>query len=97
MLVEIEVEDVGIVRPLNMWQIERCMRTKGSHNRRIAWAAESVCMSLSQFKRLSPEKQGEVIFASNYLSSADNTASAKRYPPVTYDELIRGLKQAKAA
>jgi hypothetical protein len=88
-IVEIEVEDVGIVRPLNVWQIHRAKRKRGGPNERIAWAAESACMSIKQFKSLPAEKQGEVETAYRYLTSAANTAERGPDRRVTLEALVR--------
>lgn len=56
MIVEIEIEDIGYVRPLNAYQVARARRVKGPNNS-IAWAAFSCGLSIRQFKGLSLEKQ----------------------------------------
>jgi hypothetical protein len=99
MIFEIEVEDVGIVRPLNAWQIQRCKRARGPHAR-LHWAAASVCMSFRQFSRLPVEKQREVVFAYDFLGSVRNTGVPGKQDAVTVTQLIRALmkeQQQRAA
>lgn len=56
MITEIEVEDVGTLRPCNDWQIARIKRIG---NRQIAWVAFGLGMTIRQFKGLPALKQQE--------------------------------------
>ncbi len=65
---EIDVEGVGTIRHLNMWQIGAMRKCKGS-NRYIAPFAFAAGMTVRQFKRLSPELQEAVRQAYHRLTS----------------------------
>lgn len=56
MLKEIEVEGVGIMRPLNDWQSNRLMNMTRAR-RHLSMIAFGLGMTVHQFKRLSPEQQ----------------------------------------
>ncbi|PWE52804.1 hypothetical protein DEM27_28800 [Metarhizobium album] len=71
MLTEIQIEDVGTYRPLNMWQLERVMRIRGP-NRHLAILAVGLGMSLKQFKKLPLDKQDEVQRAYSRLVATVN-------------------------
>ncbi|MEY9629056.1 DUF3102 domain-containing protein [Sinorhizobium fredii] len=67
-LTEIEVEGVGTIRHLNMWQIGAMRKCSGA-NRYIAPFAFSAGMTVRQFKRLRPELQDAVRRAYHRLTS----------------------------
>ena len=50
MITEIEIEDVGMVRPLNVYQIARAKRGRGADGHK-RWLAFSIGLT-RQFKRL---------------------------------------------
>lgn len=56
MLTEIEVEGIGTMRQLNVWQLSRLKAMKGP-NREVAWVAFGLGLTIQQFKKLSPELQ----------------------------------------
>lgn len=58
-ITEIEIEGVGIMRPLNDWQVVRIKAMSNRQNKVIAWVAFSLGMSVQQFKKLPPDKQRE--------------------------------------
>lgn len=91
MITEIEVDGIGFVRPLNSHQNARAKRGRGVEgvNRRLAF---SIGLTLKEFNRLPAEKQREIGFAYNYLTSAINTADPRRQGPITVDDLIRRIK-----
>ncbi|AWI59008.1 DUF3102 domain-containing protein [Sinorhizobium fredii] len=68
---EIEVEGVGTIRHLNMWQIGAMRKCQGA-NRYIAPFAFSAGMTVRQFKRLSPELQEAARQAYHRLTSPAN-------------------------
>ena len=72
MITEIAIEDVGICRPLNMWQVERIKRMANRENKAIAVVAFGFGMTVQQFKTLTPEKQSACRAASLRLSAPDN-------------------------
>lgn len=87
-ITEIEIEGVGIMRPLNDWQVVRIKAMSNRQNKAIAWTAFSLGMSLQQFKKLPPEKQREAhsafqaMTAPNALAPATEQREAKssRWP-----------------
>ncbi|AWI58631.1 DUF3102 domain-containing protein [Sinorhizobium fredii] len=70
-LTEIEVEGVGTIRHLNMWQIGAMRKCQGA-NRYIAPFAFSAGMTVRQFKTLTPELQEAVRQAYHRLTSPAN-------------------------
>lgn len=77
MLTEIEVEDVGIVRPLNSWQMSRVKRIKDRRNKAIAAIAFGFGMTVQQFRTLPIEKQRECREAALRLSAPNNVGPAR--------------------
>jgi len=83
-IAEIEVEDVGILRPCNAWQISRIGRIHDRRNRAIAWVAFGLGMTIRQFKGLPVAKQAEAWAAHRRLVSpanVDRPAEATPYLP----------------
>lgn len=76
MQTEIEVEGVGIMRPLNDWQIHRARRIVNRQNRAIAFIAFGLGMSVPQFKKLTPEQQRAAWQAHNSLTAPHTMARA---------------------
>jgi hypothetical protein len=80
---EIEIEGVGIMRPLNDWQVVRIKAMSNRQNKAIAWTAFSLGMSLQQFKKLPQDKQREAhgafqaMTAPNALTPATEQREAK--------------------
>lgn len=85
-IIEIEIEGVGIMRPLNDWQVVRIKAMSNRQNKAIAWTAFSLGMSLQQFKKLPPDKQREAhsafqaMVAPNALAPATAQREAKPSP-----------------
>lgn len=75
MQAEIEVEGVGIMRPLNDWQIHRARRIADRRNRAIAFVAFGLGMSVPQFKKLPAEQQREAWQAHNSLTAPHTMAA----------------------
>ena len=92
MITEIEIEDVGTVRPLNVYQIARAKRGKGADGHK-RWLAFSTGLTLPQFKKLPADKQDEIRFAYGVMTSAANTAEPGRRS-VTVDALVRERRGA---
>ena len=70
-LTEIEVEDIGTVRHLNVWQHAR-LKHVPKHNRAASLLAFSAGMSVKQFKHLPVEKQEAIRRAVLLLTSPGN-------------------------
>ena len=81
MITQIEVEGIGICRPLNEWQLSRMLRIANRANRSIASVAFGFGMTVTQFKSLPPEKQREAREASLRLCAPDNCGSYSAYHP----------------
>ena len=82
---EIEVDDVGVCRPLTGWHWERIRHMAPGPNKAIAPAAFSVGLTIRQFKRLPVEKQREVFSALQRLTAppipaVNPEASRRRIP-----------------
>lgn len=67
---EIDLDDLGIMRPVNMWQIARIKRIRGP-NARIAWVAFGLGMTVRQFKKLTPEQQARAWAAHRVLTGPE--------------------------
>lgn len=83
MITEIEVEGVGTIRPLNMWQLHRVKRARGP-NKWPAWYAASAGMTTQQFNKLPAAKQEEVRRAYLTLTSPDNVPRYAARPEPAY-------------
>lgn len=59
-LTEIEAEDIGTVRPLNIWQMAR-IKARPRPQQSNAHLAFACGMSVKQFKHLPADKQDEII------------------------------------
>lgn len=81
MLTEIEVDGVGIMRPLNDWQIYRARRIADRRNRAIAFIAFGLGMSVPQFKKLPAEQQRAAWQAHNRLTAPHTMARAVSATP----------------
>ena len=92
MITEIEVEGVGPVRSLNMWQMQRAKRVQRP-NRMLIRPALACGMEIRQFKRLDPDLQARVNWAYNYLINSANTAEPGKRS-VTLEELLRPRRAA---
>jgi hypothetical protein len=71
MVTEINVEGVGVVRQLNVWQIMRAKRVRGE-NRKLIAPALAAGMTIQQFKKLPIEKRRDVVRAYMELISPTN-------------------------
>lgn len=56
-MTEIEVEDLGTMRPLNIYQLDRLKRMRACPNKEIAFMAFSLGLTVHQFKKLPPDLQ----------------------------------------
>lgn len=83
MISEIEVEGVGIMRPVNDWQMMRIKHMANRQNRNIAFVAFGLGMTIKQFKSLPPEKQSAAWDAHNRLYSPQALASVEPPSPTT--------------
>lgn len=72
MIVEIDLEELGVIRPLNSWQFSRARKIANRQNRAIAMMAFGLGMSVAQFKKLSADDQAKVREAYLVLSSPGN-------------------------
>lgn len=75
MITEIEVEDVGVMRHMNEYQVARLRKIKGP-NRAIAPLAFGLGLTFQQFRNLSPEQKRAAQEAHNRLTSPLGTVLA---------------------
>jgi len=68
---EIEIDGVGIVRPLDAMQIRKLLRVRGA-DKTIAGAAFAAGMTVARYKKLPAAKQAEVLQAYMRLTAPDN-------------------------
>ncbi|OOO26368.1 hypothetical protein BS627_04785 [Agrobacterium salinitolerans] len=98
MITEIEIEDVGMLRPMNAFQLHRAMRIKDRGNRAIAFAAFGLGLSVQQFKKLPTQKQREIWDAHSRLISPASSAPRRERsehasnPPKPYTRLSEAQK-----
>ncbi|MND42825.1 hypothetical protein D3C80_336080 [compost metagenome] len=98
MITEIEIEDVGMLRPMNAFQLHRAMRIKDRGNRAIAFAAFGLGLSVQQFKKLPTQKQREIWDAHSRLISPPAVAPRRErdsqapHPPTPYTRLSEAEK-----
>ncbi|WHO22638.1 DUF3102 domain-containing protein [Agrobacterium tumefaciens] len=98
MITEIEIDGVGILRPMNAYQLHRAMRIKDRGNRAIALAAFGLGLSVQQFKKLPPEKQREIwdahsrLIAPAAISTRREPSHQAPQPPKPYTRLSEAQK-----
>ncbi|MDI7921742.1 DUF3102 domain-containing protein [Ferirhizobium litorale] len=71
MITEIEVEGLGVMRPLNDWQVKALRKMRGP-NRAIAPMAFGLGMTVRQFKTLPAEQRNQAWVAYTKLMSASS-------------------------
>lgn len=67
MLTEIEVEGLGTMRHLNVWQLDRIKRMRPGLNKEIALVSFGLGLTVQQFKKLDAGQRKAAIEAQNRL------------------------------
>lgn len=78
-LSEIEIEGVGIMRPCNIYQINRIQKIRSRADRDLAWPAFELGMTIRQFKKLPADLQKQAMAAHFRLTDPD-ALSPRREP-----------------